>query len=216
MIKFIDKKLDYAVEPIYTHDFGVIDSGAIVEHTFKIENKADVPIKPIATTASCACVSVRVKSEPILPGETCEVFVKMQGKSSSGPSSHIVSIQFDKEDVKCKLHINALCRFPVASSIKSFSVDLPTGEANSNSSFYLLHYTSDDACSLEATCKDDLLQILSMDRLESDEATKWKCNFLIKSAFMPTGVHRSIIEIKPSNGNVALAVPVSVMITPSM
>ena len=65
------------------HDFGTIDQGTAVEHTFKFTNTGDAPLVITNATSSCGCTVPTWTKEPIAPGETGEMLVKFNGSGQN-------------------------------------------------------------------------------------------------------------------------------------
>ncbi len=58
-----------------SHDFGSINEGDVVEHTFKFKNVGDAPLIISSATASCGCTVPEWPKEPIPVGEEGEIAV---------------------------------------------------------------------------------------------------------------------------------------------
>ena len=65
------------------HDFGTIDQGTAVEHTFKFTNTGNAPLVITNATSSCGCTVPTWTKEPIAPGETGEMLVKFNGSGQN-------------------------------------------------------------------------------------------------------------------------------------
>src|SRR5690606_18058453 len=64
-------------------DFGTIDQGTNVEHTFKFTNTGKAPLVITNATSSCGCTVPTWTKEPIQPGETGEMLVKFNGSGQN-------------------------------------------------------------------------------------------------------------------------------------
>ena len=64
------------------HDFGTIDQGTAVDHTFKFTNTGKAPLVITNATSSCGCTVPTWTREPIAPGETGEMLVKRKRTKS--------------------------------------------------------------------------------------------------------------------------------------
>jgi uncharacterized cupredoxin-like copper-binding protein len=75
------------------HDFGKIEEGKVVEHTFKFKNtgKATLNISDIKT--SCGCTAALVSSEKIDPGEEGTLLVELDSKNRKGKMSRTITIK---------------------------------------------------------------------------------------------------------------------------
>ena len=65
------------------HDFGTIDQGTNVEHTFKFTNTGKAPLVITNATSSCGCTVPTWTKEPVAPGETGEMLVKFNGSGQN-------------------------------------------------------------------------------------------------------------------------------------
>lgn len=63
-------------------DFGEVDEGAIIEHTFKFTNTGKAPLLITGARSTCGCTIPEWPKEPIPPGEVGELNVvfKTEGK----------------------------------------------------------------------------------------------------------------------------------------
>jgi hypothetical protein len=61
------------------HDFGTIEQGTNVEHTFTFTNTGRAPLVITNATSSCGCTVPNPPKDPIAPGETGELLVKFNG-----------------------------------------------------------------------------------------------------------------------------------------
>ncbi len=75
-----------------TYDFGTIDEGEVVEHTFKFTNTGDAPLVIQNTSASCGCTTPSYSRDPVAPGETGEVQVKFNSQSRPGVQNKTITI----------------------------------------------------------------------------------------------------------------------------
>ncbi|MEO1653042.1 MAG: DUF1573 domain-containing protein [Bacteroidota bacterium] len=76
----------------YLHDFGQINEGDVVEHTFAFKNIGEVPLVIDRTTASCGCTVPSKPDEPIAPGKTGEIQVEFNSAGKSGSVNKTVRI----------------------------------------------------------------------------------------------------------------------------
>ncbi|TNE59297.1 MAG: DUF1573 domain-containing protein [Bacteroidetes bacterium] len=57
-------------------DFGTVDEGDVVEHTFKFKNTGKVPLTILNARSSCGCTVPEWSDEPIPPGGVGEINAK--------------------------------------------------------------------------------------------------------------------------------------------
>jgi hypothetical protein len=74
------------------YDFGTIEEGKVVEHTFKFQNngKATLNIDDIKT--SCGCTAALVSNKKIGPGEEGTLKVELDTKNRKGKMSRTITI----------------------------------------------------------------------------------------------------------------------------
>ena len=70
------------------HDFGTINEGDVVEHTFKFTNTGDAPLVITNAKGSCGSTVPSWPKDPIAPGATGEMLVKL----SSPPQARKITI----------------------------------------------------------------------------------------------------------------------------
>lgn len=85
-------------------DFGTVDEGARINHTFKVANKGNGTLKIVDAYASCGCTTPKFAKKLLEPGESTELFVtvdtsmkqnavtKTLNVSSNDPKRPIVEI----------------------------------------------------------------------------------------------------------------------------
>ena len=74
-------------------DFGTIQQGDIVEHTYAFTNTGEVPLIIENASASCGCTVPNWPKEPIAPGEKGEINVKFDSKGKKGVQNKQVTIR---------------------------------------------------------------------------------------------------------------------------
>ncbi len=74
-------------------DFGTIEAGTIIEHTFRFKNTGEAPLIIQSATASCGCTVPKKPSEPIPVGEYGEIGVKYNSTNKNGVQSPIITIR---------------------------------------------------------------------------------------------------------------------------
>lgn len=90
-----------------THDFGTINEGDIVEHTFTFTNNGNAPLVITNARGSCGCTVPTFTREPIAPGETGEMLVKFNSRGRTNQQSKTVSITANTETGQERLQIKA-------------------------------------------------------------------------------------------------------------
>lgn len=88
------------------HDFGTIEQGTNVEHTFTFTNTGKAPLVITNATSSCGCTVPTWTKEPIAPGETGEMVVKFNG-SGQNQVTKTVNITANTEAGQEQIQIKA-------------------------------------------------------------------------------------------------------------
>lgn len=74
-------------------DFGTIEAGKIIEHTFKFTNTGEAPLIIQSATASCGCTVPKKPVDPIPVGGTGEIGVRYDSKNKNGVQSPVITIR---------------------------------------------------------------------------------------------------------------------------
>jgi hypothetical protein len=76
-----------------THDFGDIEEGDKVEHTFRFTNTGNQPLVITNVEVTCGCTTPKGwPRDPIAPGEAGEITVAFNSKGKSGKQNKVVVI----------------------------------------------------------------------------------------------------------------------------
>jgi len=78
--------------PESDHDFGTINEGDIVDHTFAFTNNGDAPLIISSATASCGCTVPQWPKEPIPVGGSGEIKVQFNSRNKPGIQNKTVTI----------------------------------------------------------------------------------------------------------------------------
>lgn len=73
-------------------EFGTVDEGEIVNHTFKFTNTGNEPLIISNAKGSCGCTVPKWPREPIAPGGTGEVAVEFNSKGKKGARTQKVTL----------------------------------------------------------------------------------------------------------------------------
>ena len=73
-------------------DFGTVDEGEKVSHTFSFKNTGNEPLIISNAKGSCGCTVPKWPKEPIAPGESGEVTVEFNSKNKKGKRNQKVTI----------------------------------------------------------------------------------------------------------------------------
>ncbi|MGB3466303.1 MAG: DUF1573 domain-containing protein [Cyclobacteriaceae bacterium] len=90
------------------HDFGNIDEGDVVEHTFTFTNAGQAPMIISNAAGSCGCTIPKWPKEPIPVGGTGEILVQFNSANKPGVQNKTVTITANTYPKISKLNIKAL------------------------------------------------------------------------------------------------------------
>ena len=74
------------------HDFGNVEEGRVVEHTFTFTNEGEGPLIISNAQGSCGCTVPEWPREPIAPGETGTITVSFNSTGRSGKQDKRVTL----------------------------------------------------------------------------------------------------------------------------
>lgn len=90
-----------------THEFGTINEGDIVEHTFAFTNTGDSPLIIQDARATCGCTIPKKPEGPVAPGESSEIQVRFNSQGKSGMQNKTITITANTEPSTTRLFIKA-------------------------------------------------------------------------------------------------------------
>ncbi len=90
-----------------SHDFGTINAGDVVEHTFTFTNTGETDLVISNARGSCGCTVPYYPKEPIAPGETGDIKVSYNSKGKKGSEKKNVTITANTEPATTVLNISA-------------------------------------------------------------------------------------------------------------
>lgn len=74
------------------YEFGTVNEGTIVEHTFKFTNTGKVPLTIMKARSSCGCTVPEWPEEPIPPGGTGEIKAKFNTEAKTGNQEKRITV----------------------------------------------------------------------------------------------------------------------------
>ena len=89
------------------HNFGDINDGDIVSHTFKFTNSGEAPLIISKATAACGCTVPQWPRQPIPVGGSGEIQVQFDSSNKPGMQNKVVTITANTESKVKKLLIRA-------------------------------------------------------------------------------------------------------------
>lgn len=90
------------------HDFGTINEGDVVEHTFKFKNTGEAPLIIQNAMGSCGCTVPTWTKEPIQPGETGEIVAKFNSQGRTNLQNKTVTVTANTWPKQSTLKIRAM------------------------------------------------------------------------------------------------------------
>lgn len=88
-------------------DFGTIDEGDAVTHSFKFTNTGDIPLILDRCKGSCGCTVPKCPKEPIAPGEEGVIEVKFNSKGKKNKQTKTVTINANTVPEQTRITISA-------------------------------------------------------------------------------------------------------------
>jgi hypothetical protein len=101
--------------PTYIHDFGLVDEGTVLNHTFTFRNTGSKPLD-IYTRTSCGCTAAVLSEKNIQPGKTGKIQVefKTQGRHKGINKVMVMVRSNDPENKVVSLTLTAIIRGRIA------------------------------------------------------------------------------------------------------
>lgn len=91
-----------------SYDFGQLQEGDVVNHTFKFTNTGDSPLIIQNASASCGCTVPSYPKEPIPVGGTGEIVVEFNSNRNVGVQNKTVTITANTYPSQTKLNIRSV------------------------------------------------------------------------------------------------------------
>lgn len=87
------------------YDFGQVDEGDIVTHTFTFTNTGDEPLIISDAKGSCGCTVPAKPIYPIMPGETASITVQFNSKNKRGIRNQKVTLTANTQPAQTFLYL---------------------------------------------------------------------------------------------------------------
>jgi hypothetical protein len=88
------------------YDFGSVEQGTLVNHTFIISNTGGDALKIKKVSASCGCTAAKPEKSELAPGESTNINVQFNTKGRSGKQRKSVYVDTnDPEHTRLELKI---------------------------------------------------------------------------------------------------------------
>lgn len=94
------------------YNFGEIESGDVVDYTFKFTNTGDAPLIVSNAKASCGCTVPKWSKEPIAPGGEGEIQVRFDSKGKSGVQNKAVTVTANTQPSETQVYIKGKINSP--------------------------------------------------------------------------------------------------------
>lgn len=88
-----------------TFDFGTVNEGEIVSHTFKFTNTGSEPLIVSDAKGSCGCTVPSKPTAPIAPGEDGEITVQFNSKNKKGARNQKVTVTANTNPAQSFLYL---------------------------------------------------------------------------------------------------------------
>ena len=110
-------KRDQFVFEEETFDFGFIEMGEDVDHSFSFKNVGDQALSISNVKASCGCTMPSYPFIPIEPGENGKIDVHFDSKGRLGPQTADVTIYIEGESEVYNLSLKGVVSAPLARDV---------------------------------------------------------------------------------------------------
>ncbi len=81
-----------------THDFGDINEGDIVKHSYVISNSGGDLLKILAVRPACGCTAAKPDKEELKPGESTNLLISFNSKGRKGPQTKTIAVETNDPD----------------------------------------------------------------------------------------------------------------------
>lgn len=75
------------------HDFGSIDEGVRIDHTFKLINRGTGDLRIVDFEVGCGCTMVEFPRTPIPPGKSIDIKAVFDSKDKLGPQNKMIRLR---------------------------------------------------------------------------------------------------------------------------
>jgi hypothetical protein len=89
------------------HDFGDINQGDVVSHSFKFKNTGKSPLILTNVQVTCGCTAPKWPKEPIMPGKTAVIEVSFNSAGKMGKQNKVITVTSNASNATEYLTINS-------------------------------------------------------------------------------------------------------------
>ena len=93
-------------------DFGDIEQGDVVEHTFAFENIGNQPLVISNVMTTCGCTAPSWPREPLAPGQKSELTVKFNSRGKIGIQNKVITIVSNGVNQRERIKITTNVKMP--------------------------------------------------------------------------------------------------------
>jgi hypothetical protein len=87
-----------------------IDEGRIIEHTFTVENRGDIPLEILGYDVECSCTSIKYDSSPIPPGGSLPLTLRFDSSGKRGFQDRYILLETNTVRRTEQLHFEVMVR----------------------------------------------------------------------------------------------------------
>jgi hypothetical protein len=91
-----------------TYQFGTVDEGKVVEHSFRFRNDGEFPLIINNVSASCGCTIPEWPRDPIAPKEESSILVRFNSKGKPGPQVKTITVYANTEPAYSELRLQGM------------------------------------------------------------------------------------------------------------
>jgi hypothetical protein len=116
------------------HDFGEVEEGAVLRHSFAVTNAGTVPLEIRSADSPCACVEVVDRPRQIVPGSFGRVTVAFDTRDHPGPHEKTITIvsndpEWPTSHLRFRAQVLPLVEFePAITQIEAFVGEIAVQE----------------------------------------------------------------------------------------
>lgn len=107
--KQADSKMPvFALIDSASYEFGTVEEGAIVEHSFRFRNDGEYPLILNNISSSCGCTTPEWPKDPIGPKQTSSIKVRFDTKHKAGPQVKTITVYANTEPAYSELRLKGI------------------------------------------------------------------------------------------------------------
>jgi hypothetical protein len=91
-----------------TYQFGAVQEGDVVEHTFRFRNDGEFPLIINNVSASCGCTIPEWPRDPIAPEEESSILVRFNSKGKPGTQVKTITVYANTEPAYSELRLQGI------------------------------------------------------------------------------------------------------------